>query len=70
MRRPRTKVDTLLIDYVANREKYYRFQLQRYLLKDIIQESEIAQDLPILKHLIIKEFPKHKDLLFKYLMLQ
>ncbi len=66
-----SKVDKLLIDYIQEREDYYRQKL--YInspLKDIIQESMMQEDLPILKCIILAEFPKHRDFLFKYLMIQ
>lgn len=65
------KVNNILANYVLEKEAYYRKKL--YLncsLKDIIQESMQQQDLPILKCLIIQEFPQYREFLFKHLILQ
>ncbi len=66
----RDKVDRILVEYVIEREKYYRKKLYITPLKDIIQESMMQEDLPILKCLIIQEFPQYRDFLFKHLILQ
>ena len=66
-----SKVDKLLFEYILEREEYYRKKLYTNCpLKDIIQESMTQQDLPILKCLIIQEFPNHRDFLFKHLIIQ
>lgn len=66
-----SKIDKIFIEYVLKREDYYRKKLCiNSPLKDIIQESMMREDLPILKCLIIQEFPQHRDFLFKHLIIQ
>jgi hypothetical protein len=65
------KVKKILAEYVLEKETYYRKKLNsKYPLKDIIQESMKQQDLPILKCLIMQEFPQYREFLFKHLVIQ
>lgn len=66
-----SKVNKILFEYVLEKEAYYREKLSNNCsLKDIIQESMKQQDLPILKCLIMQEFPQHREFLFKHLVIQ
>jgi hypothetical protein len=70
-RRVLNKVDKLLVEYLDKRFEYYRQKLvTNRSLNDIIRESVSYNDLPILRHLIIEEFPQYQTHLFKYLIIQ
>lgn len=71
MKRSRDAVNQILIEYVVSRQEYYRKKItNKQPLKDIVQETLDVNELPILVHLILQEFPDHKDKILKYLLLQ
>jgi hypothetical protein len=64
-------VDQVLLEYLVDRQEYYRKKIyDKQPLKDIIQETVNIKEFPILVHLVLKEFPEHKDKILKYLLLQ
>ncbi|HYD89934.1 MAG TPA: hypothetical protein VEA37_00425 [Flavobacterium sp.] len=64
-------VEQVLLEYLVDRQEYYRKKIHdKQPLKDIIQETVNVKELPILVHLVLKEFPEHKDKILKYLLIQ
>jgi len=71
MKNIHTKLNIILLEYVIARKRYYNQKLlKNYSLKKLIKESLNRKELPILKYVIVQQFPEHKEFLFKFLLLQ
>jgi hypothetical protein len=70
-KRSSDKINKILLEYVDSRIAYYRKKIKSgCTLKDIIQESLRLNEFSMLVELVRQEFPEHKDVILKYLMLQ